>query len=81
MREQLLVTEIGEEVSVSVYFEYQPEEIETHNYPGCDAEVLISAVYVGGDEEKDIGDCLNEKTLDKLKEECQQMLIDEAEDA
>ena len=80
MKEQLLVTMIGEDLSVKVYFEYQPEEPETLEEPGCPSEVTINNVFVDSELEQDIEDCLNERTLDKLKEECQQMLIDESED-
>jgi len=80
MKEQILVTTIGDEIDVTVHFDYQPEEEETHNYPGCDSEVTINAVYVGGDEEKDIEDCLCPATIAMLEERCEQMLIDESED-
>ncbi len=77
MDEQSLCTHIGSEIFVSVYFDYQPEEKPETNYPGCDSEVIINAVYGNGSEHQDILEVLNDDCFNALKIECEQMLTDQ----
>ncbi len=67
-------TEIGEDVPVTVYFDYQPYESATLEYPGCDAEVTINAVEVDADPDYDILDCLSKGWIQTLSERCMESL-------
>lgn len=65
-------TTIGEDVTVVVYFDYQPHEVRTAAYPGCFAEVCVESVFVDGLYE--ISDILRHETLEALKVECFEFL-------
>ncbi len=62
-------TTIGE-INVTCFYEYSPAERQTFDCPGNDEEVAITAVYINGDEDQDIGSALNDKTLTALSVEC-----------
>ena len=58
-------TFIGDDIDVTVYYDIQPHEPKTLEYPGCDADIEITAVLIDG---ACILGCLNQKTLDSIKE-------------
>lgn len=64
-------TSIGEDVPVMVSFYYQPYEKQTHNYPGCVAEVFIESVFL---ERRDFLDILSDETIKSLEIECHETL-------
>jgi hypothetical protein len=72
-------TLIGEDLPVTVYFDFQPEESATLEYPGCAAEVTINAVEVENHnmdvDNHDILDCLSKSCIDELKEEIAEALM------
>lgn len=61
-------TYIGEDVNVIVYFEIQPEEKQTMEYPGCPMEVIFNDItLVDG---PSIVDLLRDEVIDGLKADC-----------
>ena len=70
-KENSIVTQIGSEIFVMVYFDYQPEVAETHDDPMVHSEVTINSVITGG-KDSDILECLNDEWLNRLKEECEE---------
>ena len=65
-----ITTTIGNEVTVVVYFDYQPEEKQTHTDPGVASSATVEAVYLFGEESFDIIDVLSNTTISRLEEEC-----------
>jgi len=41
-------TELGEEIELTVYFDFQPEEKMTWDYPGCPADAEVTEVLIAG---------------------------------
>ena len=70
MSERKIETVIGDEVSVTVFFDYWPKEDKTLVNPGADSFVYINAVCVDGIESKDIQIVLNKNVIEALKIEC-----------
>ena len=73
MSEQKLETFIGEDTAVTVYFDYEPPQKETHDCPPCDAFVMLSSVVIGEDEliehlSKDCLELLAEKCLESMRD-------------
>jgi len=63
-------TYIGEDVAITVYFEIQPEEKQTQDYPGCPMEVVFNDItLVDG---PSILDLLRDEVIDGLKVECEE---------
>ena len=58
---------IGDKTAVLVYFEYQPHEPATREYPGAVESVEITGVEVVSDD--DLMNCLNTATLLELEEQ------------
>jgi len=56
-----------EEVPSTVYFDYQPPEKATPDYPGCEASVTINRVVV---KEIDLLPIFTEGLLEEIKEVC-----------
>ena len=73
-------TYIGEDVCITVYFEIQPEEKQTLEYPGCPMEVIFNDVTLvdGG---PSIVDLLRDEVIDGLKVECMDHANELAADA
>ena len=67
MSEQFIKSVIGEDTEATVYFDYMEGDTPTHDYPGCDAEVIINAVMVGNG---DFTDDLKPAAITRLMEEC-----------
>lgn len=70
MKTHKFYSTIGDEVNVSVTFNWSPAEPATLEYPGCDEEVEIESVLVDDDENKNVNDSLSEETWHRLYEEC-----------
>lgn len=70
MSEKWIESNLGDEIGVTVYFDYQPVEYQTHDDPGCDSEVTINSVCVDNDENKDILGIIKDSVLDSLRMEC-----------
>ncbi len=70
MSEISIKTNLGDEIDVTVYFDYQPVERQTHDHPGCDSDVTINAVCVDNDEKKDIQIIIRDSVLESLRMEC-----------
>ena len=57
-------------ICLGVDFDYQPEEKQTFDYPGCPAEVEILGVWIDSDSERtNIIDLLSEQVLVRIEEE------------
>lgn len=70
-------TEIGEQ-EVIVHFDYQPQERQTLEYPGCDASVTINAVILGGVlGGDDIQYHLSDIDLGELEDQCIQSIFED----
>jgi len=70
MSEKSILSNIGDNTQVLVFFDYQPKEKATNDYPGCDSEVTITNIIIGGIVINNIMEDLNAKCLDRLKMEC-----------
>jgi len=68
--EHSVSTVIGDEVEVTVYFDYDPGQIQTYTQPGFPADVIINAVCVDDNQNKDIEDVLSHETLASLHITC-----------
>lgn len=69
-------TKIASEIEVEVWYDWQPEEKQTRDYPGCAEEIAITDVYVDGDSSKCILEALCAGVIDALVQE----LYDSKED-
>jgi len=58
---------IGEDTLATCYFDFQPYEPQTLEYPGCEAEATVTSVMVGAG---DFIDDLNEKCIERLSVLC-----------
>ena len=57
-------------ICLGVDFDYQPEEKQTWDYPGCDAGAEILGVWIDSDSERtNIIDLLSEQVLVRIEEE------------
>ena len=65
-----MTTVIGDEINISVMFDYQNHENTAYDDPGCDSEVTINAVLVAGRDDQDIKAILSDKVIDNLVIEC-----------
>jgi len=86
MEEQYITSQIGSEVEVKVYFDYQPEEPEVLHpsedaYPGCPSEVIINSVCVGGVNGMDLLEVLDGACISALEEECEQSVFEAGKEA
>lgn len=70
MSENKFVTNIGDEIAVTVLFEYEPAIEETETDPAWDAYVLLNEVLVDGLNNKNILSALNKKTIAELEGWC-----------
>ena len=70
-KENIIVTQIGSEISVKVYFDYQEEVAETRDDPMVHSEVIINSVSTGANG-TDILECLNDEWLQILEDRCEQ---------
>jgi len=68
--EHSVETVIGDEIEVTVYFDYDPGQIQTYWQPGFKADVIINAVCVDDNQNKDIEDVLSHETLASLQITC-----------
>ena len=73
-KDNIIVTHIGSEIPVRVYFDYQPEEAETRDDPMVHSEVIINSVNTG-DNGTDILECLNDKWLQILEWRCEEKYL------
>ena len=62
-------TILGDDVECMVYFDFQPYEMPEKDYPGCDASADLTAVLVDNKDSKDILDCLNASTIERIEQE------------
>ena len=65
-----ITTYIADDIPVEVEFDYQPYEKMTDTYPGCFELVTVENVFLGGDENKELYEVLNEETLEDLAARC-----------
>jgi hypothetical protein len=75
MSELEYLTNLGDEVSVTVFFDYQEGQKETHTDPAFDPELTINAVCVNGEDDSDIQAVLSEKVIASLELECIESVI------
>lgn len=68
--EHSIETHIGDEIAVTVWFDYEPAQIQTHWAPGFSSEVTINAICVDNDDRKDIEAVLNPDTVEILRLKC-----------
>lgn len=68
--EHSIETHIADEIAVTVWFDYEPAQEQTHSDPSFPSEVTINAVCVDGDERKDIEAVLTPGTLENLRLKC-----------
>lgn len=64
------VVNIGDEIEVTVLFEYEPAIEQTSTDPAWDATVLINEVLINGLHDKNIVSALNKKTINELEQWC-----------
>ena len=64
--QKLHIENVDEEIEIEVSFDYQPEENQTRDYPGCSADVEINEVIVV-DSGAEI--CLLPKELERISED------------
>ena len=69
MKEIKLNTQIGDEINVTVLFDYVPAQAKTVLDDACDEDLTINEILVDGDESKDILEIVNDDTFEKLKAE------------
>ena len=67
MSEQKLSTLLTDEVVITAYFDYQPQELETSTYPGCAAVAELNSVLIGT---YDIMPVLSQSVLSALADKC-----------
>jgi len=67
---------VGDDVEVVVYYEYAPAEKQTLEYPGCEARIEISGVYLKADEGSklpahpvDILSLIDDSIFDEIEQE------------
>ena len=65
-----IVTTIGMDLEVTVYFDYDAAEPETEIEPGVPSSVTLSDVEVYGEKGYQLIDVLDEGTLDLLTARC-----------
>ena len=70
MKEQKFKTHIGDEVEVTVWFDYEPFQPQTRTDPEFMAQVTINAVLIDEDDDQDIADILKKDIIEHLKEKC-----------
>ena len=69
--EHTLHTFIGDDFPVAVKWEYEPEEKQTHDYPGCPEEYIINAVLASSPQgDEDIQEALNKECIETLTGRC-----------
>lgn len=68
--EHSIETHIGDEIAVTVWFDYEPAQEETYWEPDFASEVTINAVCVDNDDKKDIEAVLSHDTLENLRLKC-----------
>ena len=68
--EQSIETHIADEIVVTVWFDYEPAQQQTHWDPSFTSDVIINAVYVDGNSDKDIEAVLSPETLESLQLSC-----------
>lgn len=68
--EYKLDTHIGDEIAVTVYFDYTPAQLMTWYEPAIDAAVELNGIYVDDNEAKEIGEILCDSCLDDLEQRC-----------
>ncbi|MEE9223006.1 MAG: hypothetical protein V3V40_06075 [Nitrosomonadaceae bacterium] len=74
MSEQKLSTIIYGDLSVTVHFDYQPEEPQTPTYPGSAPLIEMNAVYIGIE---DIMPILSQKILGELADKCMESMVND----
>jgi len=78
--EHSIETHIGvDDLPVTVWFDYEPEQHQTYWAPGFPSEVDINAVCVDGNRGKDIQEVLDESTLENLMMQCHEYMESEQE--
>ena len=70
MKEIKYQTQIGDEINVTVLFDYAPAQAKTVLDDACDEDLTINEILVDGDESKDILEIFSDDALDKLEMEC-----------
>ena len=68
--EHSIETHIGDEIAVTVWFDYEPQQEQTYWEPGFCSEVEINSVLVEGNKDKDITEILNSETREHLRMQC-----------
>lgn len=68
MSELHFETVLSDDISVTVYFDYQPKEPMTRYYPGCEALATINAVLIDNDENKDLYEIIGPRVFNILQE-------------
>jgi hypothetical protein len=62
-----------------VEFDYQPKELATLEYPGCDEDIDIVSVRAVNNTVKDIFDLCSTSAIDQIKEYCLESVHNEKE--
>ena len=70
MKELKLNTQIGDEINVTVLFDYVPGQAETAFDDERDEDLTINGILVDGDESKDILQIIHAECTDLLEERC-----------
>jgi hypothetical protein len=76
MKEIKYNTQIGDEINVTVLFDYVPAQAETVLDDACDADLTINEILVDGDEGKDILEVLSDVQVEILSQDCEEYLLD-----
>ena len=70
MKEIKLNTQIGDEINVTVLFDYASAQVKTVLDDAQDEAITINEILVDGDDRKDILEIFSDDVLDKLGREC-----------
>ena len=81
MTEQSLVTEIGYDVSVEVFFDHDRGEAETHDCPASPEVITINSVIVVGGTSDCILDICSNDIHTSLMDLCQEKVDTDAREA
>jgi hypothetical protein len=81
MTEQHIVTEIGNDVRVWVFFDHEEAEAETHDCPASPEVITINSVIVVGGTSDCILDICSNDILSLLIDRCQEQVDTDAREA
>ncbi len=71
MSEHKLTTTLINDITVTVHFDYQPEEVQTQTYPGCPAIVELNSVYI---DQQNIMEVLSQSVLGDVADKCMALM-------